>query len=228
MQTPTRVLFLAGAAGATGTAIESLPRPSGVEIRAHLRPARAASGHPWSSDPHARIGDLGDSTWLDQALAGATTVVQLVGTMRKRFSRGDTYETSDIGTTRLLIEAARRVGGIDHVVLLSSVGAGRPIGAYLQAKAAAEAIVRDSGIPWTIFRPSSFDGGPHRPPPGMGGLLRMIAALGARSVADRLRPIPLDTLASAILAAAVQRAPLHAVLEGAALWDWVAEIAGQR
>lgn len=127
-----------------------------------------------------------------------------------------------------MIEAARRVGGIDHVVLLSSVGAGRPVGAYLKAKAAAETILRDSGIAWTIFRPSSFDGGPHRPPPGMGGLLGVIGALGARSVADRLRPIPLETLASAILAAGVRRAPLNTVLEGAALWDWVAEIKERR
>ena len=32
----------------------------------------------------------------------AHTVMQLIGTMRNRFSRGDTYESSDIGTTQTL------------------------------------------------------------------------------------------------------------------------------
>lgn len=216
-----RIVFLAGAAGATGSAMAELPCPDGVEIRPHLRPARAAGGHPWLNAAGVRVGELGDAVWLDEALRGATTIVQLIGTMRRRFARGDTYETSDIGTTRQLVEAAQRVGGIDHVVLLSSVGAGRPVGAYLQAKAAAEAIVRSSGIPWTVFRPSSFDGGPHRPPPGMSTALALLGRLGAGRVADRLTPVALSELARGILAAAARREPVNSVLEGADLHAWL-------
>ena len=95
-------------------------------------------------------------------MSECTTVVQLIGTMRKRFAQGDTYESSDVGTTRQLVAAATEAQ-IDHFVLLSSVGADKPMGAYLKAKAEAERIVFDSGIPWTVFRPSSFDGGGHRP-----------------------------------------------------------------
>src|SRR5207245_164039 len=96
---------------------------------------------------------------LRTALARCTTVTQLIGTTRKRFAAGDTYESSDIGTTRQLVDAAHAAGTIDHFILLTSVGAGKPRGAYLRAKAEAERIVIESGIAYTIFRPSFLIGG---------------------------------------------------------------------
>src|SRR5262249_14606190 len=82
-----------------------------------------------------------------------------------------------------------------------------------RAKAAAEAIVRDAGIPWTIFRPSAFEGEGHKPPAVLGGVTRLLRL-------DRWRPIGVEALAAAILRSALARAPLAAVLEGRALWGW--------
>lgn len=207
-----RRIFLAGATGATGQALLALPEADGADLRPHLRPKTAKErGAP----PKAVVLDLDDAPALEAALKEATTVVQLIGTMRKRFAAGDTYESSDIGTTRALVEASQRAG-IDHLVLLSSVGAGRPVGAYLKAKARAEALVRESGIPYTIFRPSAFAGGGHQPPPGMDTVTRLLGL-------DRYRPIALEDLARAILHVAATRSPLEAVLEGDTLWHVVDE-----
>src|SRR5262249_32915217 len=82
-----------------------------------------------------------------------------------------------------------RAGTVDHVVLLGSVGAGKPRGAYLRAKAEAERIVRESGLPFTIFRPSFLVGPGRSPPPGAGILTR---AFGL----TRLQPITVVELAS--------------------------------
>ena len=174
----------------------------GVELiaQARPRPGRVA-------DERLRLFELTDAAALDQALAGRTTILQVVGTTRRRFAAGDTYESSDVGTTRLLIEAARRTA-IDHVVLLSSVGAGRPAGAYLRAKAEAEALVTASGLAGTIFRPSFFVGEGHRAPPVIGSLLGVLSA--------RYRPVPVADLAAALLQVACARSPLG-VLEGADL-----------
>jgi uncharacterized protein YbjT (DUF2867 family) len=150
-----------------------------------------------------------------EAFRDRTTVLQLIGTIRSRFTRGDTYETSDIGTTRQLVEAAKESGSIDHFILLSSVGAGRPFGAYLEAKARAEAIVRESGIAFTIFRPSAFMGEGHRVP---GVFKTLTRALGAKA----WEPIDVVELGAALLRVAAQREPLNATLEGAALWEVVA------
>ncbi|MEQ8275805.1 MAG: NAD(P)H-binding protein [Deltaproteobacteria bacterium] len=200
----TRRIFVAGSTGATGRTL--FARHTGPHLIPHVRPATAAKN---GTSERALVADLTDHDALHAALATCTTIVQLIGTMRKRFASGDTYATSDIGTTQQLVDAARGTA-VDHVVLLSSVGAGRPMGAYLEAKAEAERIVRDSGIEHTIFRPSAFRGEGHRPPPGMGTLTR---ALGLA----KYQPIPIEELADAIHHVAVARGPMG-VLEGDALW----------
>ncbi|MFZ5469636.1 MAG: SDR family oxidoreductase [Myxococcota bacterium] len=203
-----RVLFVAGSTGATGQVLIRLADAQGLSVVPHVRPQSATK-----APARAAVLDLADQAELVKALAECTTVVQLIGTMKKRFASGDTYETSDIGTTRQLVEAAKEAG-VDHFLLLSSVGAGRPVGAYLRAKARAEALVKESGLPFTVFRPSALEGGERRPVPGLRALTR---ALGLSA----LQPITLEELSRAMLRAARDRSPLGAVLEGRALWELV-------
>lgn len=209
--TPRRI-FVAGANGATGRTLLSSAEPDTSDLVPHLRPAtaeRLGEAAPNS----AAVLDLEDASELQAALADCTTVIQLIGTMRKRFAVGDTYASSDVGTTRCLVEASRKAG-VDHFVLLSSVGAGKPRGAYLKAKAEAEGLVRNSGCAWTIFRPSAFIGGGHSLPWGSATLLRTVAP-------QRYRPIDIEELARTLLWVARTRKPLDAVLEGASLWSAV-------
>nr|BDT38537.1 NAD(P)H-binding protein [Myxococcus sp. MH1] len=213
MTEPSRLLFVAGATGATGRNVVKQALERDVPLIAHVRP-KSAQTEPAKGWPRKALVELARGDELAEAMKGSTTVLQLIGTMRKRFGSGDTYETSDIGTTRHLVEAARRVG-VDHIVLLSSVGAGRPVGAYLKAKAEAERLVRESGIPWTVVRPPAFEGEYHHPP----AILRTLAKL---KPLRGLRPIHLDQLAAVLLRVAERRAPLGAVLEGDSLWSEVA------
>ncbi len=199
---------MAGSTGATGRELLALPQSKlQLDIVAHARPNKAREQE---LDPRTVVLDLGDPSSLDEALRDRTTVVQLIGTVRARFGAGDTYESSDVGTTRSLVEASRRAG-IDHFILLSAVGAGTPVGAYLKAKAAAEELVRQSGVPFTIFRPSTFEGGRQPRLPGVSALLR---GLGLAKVA----PIALVDLAQSILWVARTRGSLGEVLEGKSLW----------
>lgn len=209
-----RRLFLAGATGAVGRVLLPLAVRHGVAVVAHVRPKSAGALQ------HAPLAqcELADTPALVKGLEGCTTVVQLIGTMRARFGAGDTYETSDVGTTRQLVEAAKQAG-VDHLVLLSSVGAGTPVGAYLQAKARAEALVRGSGLDFTIVRPSSFA--------DREGTPKLVAALRGLTPA-RFRPITLAELASAILRVANERAPVGVALEGQPLWDVVDAAAALR
>ncbi len=206
-----RKIFIAGSTGAVGRTVVRLADKEGLDIVPHVRPKhRSEALHPRAAEL-----ELSDSETLDKALAGVSTVLQLIGTMRKRFASGDTYESSDIGTTKLLVEAAKR-SGVDHFILLSSVGAGNPIGAYLQAKAKAEELVTTSGLVYTIFRPSTFVGEGHRAPPLMGALTKMLHLAS-------YQPIQVEDLARAILHVARERTALCAVLEGQSLWQVVAQ-----
>ena len=199
-------IFVAGATGATGQVF--LQAGAGLELVLHVRPKTAAT-HALGKDPRARIFDLTDAAALDEALRGCDAVLCLVGTMKKRFDTGDTYETSDIGPTRLLALAAGRVG-VPRFVLMSSFGAGGA-GAYMQAKGEQERIVRESGLTWTIFRPSALQsptgspGGHHgaREIPGFlvstGAALARLPAVGP--LVDDWRVMPLDVLCRAFLRA---------------------------
>lgn len=211
MTPPQRTLFVAGATGATGRTLMRMALANHVDVIPHVRP-RSAGRPPASTWTHRAEFELSDHDQLVAALKGRTTVLQLIGTMRKRFASGDTYISSDIGTTRQLVEASKEAG-VRHLLLLSSVGAGRPIGAYLQAKAEAEHLVRESGLSWTIFRPSAFEGEGHHVP---GAKL-----LSALPLLKRFRPIRMEELASALLKVALDGAPSQTVLEGESLWDVV-------
>lgn len=205
-----RKLFIAGSTGAVGKEVVTAADVRGLATVPLVRPSTAARGE---LHPRAVVADLEDRAQLVSAMAGTTTVLQLIGTMRKRFKSGDTYETSDVGTTRQLVNAAKDAG-VDHFVLLSSVGAGRPFGAYLKAKAAAEKLVLDSGLPFTILRPSAFEGAGHEVP---GAFRWTTEKLGM----VRYRPIRVGELVDALLDAGLRRAPLNRILEGESLWELV-------
>jgi uncharacterized protein YbjT (DUF2867 family) len=202
-------LFVAGATGAIGRTLMPLAEAQGVDVVGHVRPKSAGK----ATFARTAVFELSDGAALRDALADRTTVIQLIGTMRKRFGTGDTYESSDVGTTRQLVEAAQDAG-VEHLVLLSSVGAGRPVGAYLKAKARAERLVRESGLAWTTIRPSAFHGEGHRAPV----LLRTpMDLLGLH----RFRPIRVEEVAAALLHCALEAAPSGVALEGRALWGLV-------
>ncbi|RKH58928.1 NAD(P)-binding oxidoreductase [Corallococcus llansteffanensis] len=215
--TSPRHLFVAGATGATGRTLMRQALARGVSVLPHVRP-KSAGTEPASTWPRKAALELADAPALVEAMRGSTTVLQLIGTMRKRFAAGDTYETSDIGTTRQLVDAAK-AAGVDHFVLLTSVGAGTPVGAYLKAKAEAERIVRDSGLAYTMVRPPALEGEYHRPP----GFMHTVAKL---PLLHNLKPMHLEQLAAVLLRVSERRAPLNAVLEGKSLWAEV-EAAGR-
>ena len=78
-------------------------------------------------------------------MAGADTIVHCA----------TTNGAADVAVTRTLVDAARRAG-TPHLVFISIVGVDRiPLG-YYGAKLAAERVVEDAGLGWTILRATQF------------------------------------------------------------------------
>jgi uncharacterized protein YbjT (DUF2867 family) len=212
-------VLVAGATGAIGTALVPHLRAEGFEVIPHVRP-KTAPRHPFGKDPRALVADLSDAGKLDAAMSQAQAVVCLVGTMRRRFAAGDTYESSDYRPVVQLVESARRVPSAKprHFVLLTALGA-RPGSGYLGWKFKAEEVVRNSGLPHTVLRPSFLDttasaalpsdGTQRKPPPLIGDALRLLGKFPPlRGISDDLRPLPASVLCAAIVRILRDGAPL--------------------
>jgi uncharacterized protein YbjT (DUF2867 family) len=214
-------VFVAGATGATGVVFTPAATAAGIELVLHVRPQSAAK----LSDSRAAVLDLGDLPALSEALRGCDAVVSLVGTMRSRFQAGDTYATADVGSTRQLVAGAKEAG-VPRFLLLSAFLAGFP-DPYSRAKGEAEAIVRASGLAWTIFRPSVLVSPPgaasthgrRESPAAVDAIGRGLRAVpGLRGFADDARPIPIEVLCRSMVR--VLRSPRDgAVLTGRDLWE---------
>ncbi|MFW6318488.1 MAG: complex I NDUFA9 subunit family protein [Halorubrum sp.] len=101
-------------------------------------------------------GDVTDYDSIASAVDGHDAVVNLVALSPLFEPDGGNrmHDRIHRGGTKNLVRAAED-GGVERFVQLSALGAD-PNGdtAYIRAKGQAEGIVRDSGLDWTIFRPS--------------------------------------------------------------------------
>ncbi|MGQ0838697.1 SDR family oxidoreductase [Actinokineospora sp.] len=90
-------------------------------------------------------GDLLTGAGVGTALSEVDTVVHCATTLGRK----------DVEATATLIAAAKRAG-VTHLVYISIVGIDRVPLPYYRAKLAAERLIEDSGLPWTVLRTTQF------------------------------------------------------------------------
>jgi uncharacterized protein YbjT (DUF2867 family) len=107
-------------------------------------------------------GDLATGEGVEDALSGVQTVVHAAtsspAAQRGRFRVGDFFRSPpdvDIDGTRRLLAEARRVG-VEHFVHVSIVGVRQARVPYSRVKAAAEDLVRTSGVAYSIVPATGF------------------------------------------------------------------------
>lgn len=215
------IAFVAGATGFTGRAIALQEVAThGVELRLQVRPnSPRAATH--SSDPRVRLVSLTEPEGLERAMEGADAVMQLIGTVRARFDATTSYESVDYLSTLHLLQAAKRAG-VRHFILLSSLGAQTGWGSYLMWKKKTEALVRNSGIPYTLVRPSYLAGDSEFPErmrlAATSAFLRGLSdTFLVGGLAADVRPIPIQILARVMLHL-VHAGPQMGALSGRELW----------
>ncbi len=98
---------------------------------------------------------LGDVAQGLPPLEGVEAVVYLVGIIRER---GQTFQAAHVEGVRHTLRAMA-TSGIRRLVHVSALGARPGTGSrYFETKAQGEALVRESGLEWTILRPSLIFG----------------------------------------------------------------------
>ncbi len=220
--------FIAGATSFTGRALALQDAEAfGVDARLQVRPGssnrKKLQGDPRIVDIDVPDkGDLEGRAALAKAIDETDAVVQLIGTVRARFDADGDYETVDFGTTQTLVQAAKANGRRPHFVLLSSIGAGTGLGAYLDWKKKTEALVIESGLPYTILRPSMLAGDDvFTERPAAANSSAFLAGLSDTPFGAPfalVRPINIQVLARIILHVVGKRGPRDEVLRGQSLF----------
>lgn len=210
----------------------------GWTVRPLVRDRRKARAVLESDESAWVQGDALDHGALAALLGGASAVVHCIG-IRREFPPEVTFARLHPGATRALLDAAAEAG-VRRFVHISALGT-RPDAAtpYHRSKYESERLVRESGLDWTILRPSLVHG-PHgefvrmarawvlgrAPPwfflpyfgrferPGGGGLPRLVSA--------KVQPVHVDDVAHAVCACLERDESIGEVypLAGPETLDW--------
>ncbi|HKA39638.1 MAG TPA: complex I NDUFA9 subunit family protein [Burkholderiales bacterium] len=144
------------------------------------------------------VADVHDPSQLAALVRGAEAVINLVGVLHD--GRGHaTFQAAHVELTRKVVAACRE-SGVSRLLHMSALGAD-PAGPsrYQRTKGEAERIVRESGLAWTIFRPSVIFG------PGDGfinlfaRLLRLAPVVPLARPDTRFQPVYVEDVAQAFV-----------------------------
>jgi uncharacterized protein YbjT (DUF2867 family) len=161
-------ILVLGATGPTGRHIVAQARERGYDVTALVRsPQKAAD----LQGVKLVVGDARDETILRRALGGRDAVISALGTPASPFK-----EVTFLSTATRALVTAMKAENVSRLVTITGIGAGDSAGhggflfdklifPLLLRKVYAdknrqEAIIKDSGLDWTIVRPSILNNKP--------------------------------------------------------------------
>ncbi|MEG3639092.1 complex I NDUFA9 subunit family protein [Magnetococcus sp. PR-3] len=147
------MILITGATGFVGQALIKQLISDGLQVKGLAR-------HPEQGQPMDGVtylpADIDEPKTLEQAMDGVTCVIHLVGILAE--SGKHTFERVHHQGTRHVVDATKKAG-IKRYIHMSSLGTRKDaVAQYHQSKWHAESYVRESGLDYTIFRPSVIFG----------------------------------------------------------------------
>jgi uncharacterized protein YbjT (DUF2867 family) len=135
---------------------------------------------------------------------GVDAIVYLPGLLREFPKRGKTFQAIHVDGVRNLLAEAKRVGA-QRWIQMSALGVSAEASTgYFHTKWQAEELVRQSGLDWTILRPSVvFDDRPTKQINFVGELAKVIAKTPVVPVFGdgeyRMQPVSLDDVSQTVV-----------------------------
>jgi uncharacterized protein YbjT (DUF2867 family) len=153
-------VLVTGGTGVLGRELVPRLAHAGYTVRVMSRRRPQSDGQ---SELEWAQADLESGVGLAEAVSGADVILHAASSPRRH-----TKEVDVLGTQRLLEHA--HTAGTPHFIYVSIVGVDRVPFGYYRHKLAAESLVQQAGLPWSILRAAQFH-------PFMDALLRTIVRL---------------------------------------------------
>jgi uncharacterized protein YbjT (DUF2867 family) len=138
-----KTVLVTGATGTLGRAVTRLLLAAGYTARAFSRQTQVSL----PAGAELAVGDLAQGVGLTEALTGVEAIIYCATEPRQA-------QVVDVEGTRHLLEAACERA--PHLIYPSIVGIDRSAYPYYQAKLAAEQLIEQGPLPWTILRATQF------------------------------------------------------------------------
>lgn len=153
--------------------------------------------------PTVRVieADPYDPPTLLRYARGMTAAINLVGVLHERGR--ETFERVHVELPRALAAACRNAG-VSRLLHMSALGAGADAPSrYLRSKAAGEAVIAESQLAWTIFRPSVVFGREDTFLNLFAKLVRLFPVVPLAGAGARFQPVYVGDVAAAFTQALI-------------------------
>ncbi len=200
---PEKIVAIAGGSGFIGRAIaRRLAGMPDTRVRAMSRsPERARQRLNLPNLEWVRA-EVTEPSTLPNALQGAQAVVSTVqfeGYPVENPKKGLTFKRIDYGGTVALLDAAKKAGVEQFVYISGAAADENATHPGFRAKGRAERAIRESGLAYTIFRPSLVYGPEDKVMNGFAKLLRFSPAFGVPGTGrQKVQPVLVDDLAACV------------------------------
>jgi NADH dehydrogenase len=144
-------ILVTGGTGFVGTYVVNRLLHAGHAV-AVLARHPAKTQNRYSRPVETAVGDVLDPASLARAAAGREAVVHLVGIINEKGPQ--TFDRMHREAAAHVVAAARAAGARRYLHMSAMGASPDSPSEYGRTKAAGEAVVRESGLDWTIFRPS--------------------------------------------------------------------------
>jgi NADH dehydrogenase len=147
-----KTVFVTGGTGFVGSYVIGKLAEAGMHVKALVR------SKPPHKDAEAVRGDILKPETFRHALKGSDAVINLVGIIREFPSKGITFDNMHFNATKNIVDAAKNAG-VERFIQMSANGTGKnAVSGYHITKYKAEEYLKNSGMKYTIFRPSLIYG----------------------------------------------------------------------
>lgn len=197
---PITTVCVIGGSGFVGRHLCQQLAAQGYRLRVPTRNRECAKALILLPTVDVVVADVQDPAALAALVQGCDAVINLVGVLHDaRGKRG--FAAAHVALARKVVDACR-ASKVRRLLQMSALAAATDApSAYLRSKGEAEMIVRESGLDFTIFRPSVIFGPDDSFLSLFACLSRVLPVIALASPGARFQPVYVDDVAAAFMRA---------------------------